>query len=281
MKFSVSCSFEYHLTAPETLVLNIRPSEGLGQTVLQERFTVLPGLDHCLLTCGPTGTRFDRLHTAQSGLYTIDYEAVVETRTSKFRAMELVDHGPESFDVSLFGYLYPSRYCQCDRLGNVAHDLFGNVTNAEEKVRAVVAWLSSRLAYIGGTTNSSTSAVDTVLERVGVCRDFAHLGIALCRALNIPARYVTGYAHQVQPPDFHACFETWIGGQWLFWDATGLASPDGFVRIGTGRDAADCAICTSFGILQLQSQHVTCKAMEETYQKMSAAELAAESVCLG
>lgn len=87
--------------------------------------------------------------------------------------------------------------------------------------------------------------------------------------MSIPARYFTGYAHDLQLPDFHACFETWVGGRWLFWDATGLASPDGVVQIGMGRDASDCSVCTSFGPLQLLNQDVQCHVLNPHYRKLT------------
>jgi len=177
-------------------------------------------------------------------------------------------------------YLYPSRYCESDRLGLLTFESFGHLESPEEKVRAVVEWISMRISYISGSTHGSTSAVDSLVDRAGVCRDFAHLGIALCRAMNIPSRYVTGYAHDLQPPDFHACFETWIGGRWLFWDATRLASPDGIVRIATGRDAADCSVCTAFGGMQLLSQFVECRVLDAGYEKMTPEELESEVVSL-
>lgn len=96
-------------------------------------------------------------------------------------------------------------------------------------------------------------------QRTGVCRDFAHLGIAFCRALNIPARYFSGYAYQLQPPDFHACFEAYIGGRWLIFDATRLAHVNGLVRIGNGRDAADAAVASIFGRVRCRTMTVDCR----------------------
>lgn len=129
-------------------------------------------------------------------------------------------------------------------------------------------WIANHVSYVSGSTGTRTPAEDTLVERAGVCRDFAHLGIALCRAMSIPARYFTGYAFDLSPQDFHACFETFIGGRWLFWDASGMASPDGIVRIATGRDAADCAVCTAIGPLLLLRQEVTCTIHDRGYQKM-------------
>ena len=112
---------------------------------------------------------------------------------------------------------------------------------------AITDWIHDNVEYVRGSTNSETSAYDTVTQRVGVCRDFAHLGIALCRALNIPARYFTGYAYELEPPDIHACFECYIGGTWMVFDATRLAHLNGLVRIAAGRDAADTAVASVFG----------------------------------
>ena len=155
-------------------------------------------------------------------------------------------------------YLFPSRYCQSDRLSRLAWDLFGDIENPHEKVVAITDWIHENVEYLRGSTDSITSAYDTVTQRTGVCRDFAHLGIALCRALNIPARYFSGYAYQLEPPDFHACFECFIGGSWVVFDATRLAHLNGLVRIGTGRDAADAAVASIFGSASCTEMTVDC-----------------------
>lgn len=268
MNFSVSCLLEYYIPAPVTFLVSVRAHEGFGQKCISELLDLPPGLDHRVQTCPATGTRFDRLHADAPGNYQFRYSAEVEVTLHRFPAGELHDPGPEAFDTSIFPYLYPSRYCQTDRFEHLVLDLFSHATDPESRVRSVVDWLCTHLSYVGGSTNVGTSAVDTMVDRIGVCRDYAHLGIAFCRAMNIPARYFTGYAHYIQPPDFHACFETWIGGRWLLWDATGLSSPDGLVRIASGRDASDCSICTSFGALTLLRQEVFCNAIDPNYRKM-------------
>ncbi len=269
MQFKVSSILEYEVTTPVTFLLSIRARQGPGQQLGCENLQVPPGLEHSIETCGATGTSFDRLHASRTGLYEIRYEATVEVRRDEFPAGSLIDAGPSSFQAPVLPFLYPSRYCQSDRLGRLTFDMFGNLATPEAKVRAVVEWIAGRISYVSGSTDTGTSAVDSLVERAGVCRDFAHLGIALCRAMNIPSRYFTGYAFDLNPPDFHACFETWIGGRWLFWDATGLASPDGVVRIGTGRDASDCSVCTAFGPLALLRQEVYCEALDRPYQKLT------------
>ena len=277
MNFLLSSELEYAVTQPVTFLLSVRARECAGQRVVNEHFTISHAVNHVLVRCEATGTRFDRLHAEQSGNYVIRYEAEVEVTPTMFPACSLVAGGPETFGLEVLPYLYPSRYCQSDRIGRLSSDLVSHIALPEDQVRAIVDWISSRVSYVSGSTSVATSALDTLVERAGVCRDFAHLGIALCRAMNIPARYFTGYAHELEPPDFHACFETWIGGRWLFWDATGLASPDGVVQIGMGRDASDCSVCTSFGPLQLVRQEVSCRATDPNYRKLTPADLSKTS----
>ncbi|MDZ4151946.1 transglutaminase family protein, partial [Methylicorpusculum sp.] len=108
-----------------------------------------------------------------------------------------------------------------------------------------------------GSSDSQTSAYDTATQRAGVCRDFAHLAIAFCRALNIPARFVSAYAYQLDPPDFHACFEAYLGNRWYLFDPTRRAPLDGIIRISTGRDAADVSFVTFFGAVQLNRMNIS------------------------
>lgn len=279
-RFNIASELEYSASQPVTFLLNIRAQENHLQRVVSERFTVTGGVPHQVHVCAGTGNRFDQISLEVPGIYEIRYQAEVEVRVERMDGRMLPETDAAHFDLELLSYLYPSRYCQSDRLGDLTASEFSSPTTPYEKVQAVCDWISTHVSYMSGSTHASTSAVDTLVERAGVCRDFAHLGIALCRAMNIPARYFTGYAHELEPPDFHACFETWIGGRWLVWDPTGLASPDGLVRIGTGRDAAEVSICTAFGSLELQRQTVSCTAVDPRYQKMSPGEIREQAVSL-
>jgi transglutaminase-like putative cysteine protease len=176
-------------------------------------------------------------------------------------------------------FLYPSRYCQSDKLGRLAFSKFGQIKNPFEKVTAISEWIHQNVQYLSGTTNWQTSAYDTVAERAGVCRDFAHLGIALCRALNIPARYFAGYAHQLTRPDFHACFEAYIGRCWLLFDPTRLAPLNGLVRIATGRDAADASVATIFGPTRSASVQVSCEVLDGAFKPVAAVEVRNGGIC--
>ena len=279
MRFRVRCELDYSAESPVVFLLNVRAQDNGCQKVIEESFTITPNLPHTLLECPVTNNRFERIEAEVPGVYHITYEAVVESRMHKMPAADLVEASPSTFGLDVLPFIYPSRYSQSDRMGRLASDHFGNESSDVETVQAIVRWIAHHISYVSGSTNANTSSVDTLVERAGVCRDFAHLGIAFCRALNIPARYCTGYAFELEPPDFHAVFETWIGGRWILWDATGLASPDGVVRIGTGRDAADVSVCTAFGNLTLERQFVECHSLDPDYRKMTDEELSTTVVC--
>lgn len=269
----MKCELDYEAEAAVVFLLNVRAQHNELQRVVEESFSISPQMPHTLLTCGVTQNRFDRITAEIPATYHIVYEAVVELALEKIPVHDLPETTHEDFGLEQMPYLYPSRYCQSDRLGSLTADQFGNIETPVQKVQAITQWISQHIAYTTGSTNVNTSSMDTLVDYVGVCRDFAHLGIALCRAVNIPARYFTGYAFELEPPDFHACFETWIGGRWLLWDATGLASPDSVVRIGTGRDAADVSVCTSFGSLRSKNQKVICEHLGHSLKKMSREDL--------
>ncbi len=259
MRFQVSGHLEYTVTFPSTLIFNVHAQRNSGQTILDERFSVEPyvKVEEFVLENG--GSRFVRLETGRKKQLVIDYAATVECAFEVVPAGRIDATPVAEMDRKAIPFLFPSRYCQSDRLGRLAWHLFGQISNPYEKVIAVVDWIHANVEYVRGSTNSETSAYDTVTQRTGVCRDFAHLGIALCRALTIPSRYFSGYAYQLDPPDFHACFESYIGGRWLVFDATRLAPLNGLVRIGTGRDAADAAVASIFGRVQSTAVKVDCQ----------------------
>ena len=141
-----------------------------------------------------------------------------------------------------------------------ARRTFGDLPGGYQRVNAICNWIRDHVDYISGSSDALTSAFDTVTERAGVCRDFAHLAIALCRALGIPARYVSAYAWRLSPPDFHAVIEAYLQGPtgpgWYLFDPTRMSAPDGLVRIGIGRDAAEVAFCTVYGQMEAEKPEV-------------------------
>src|SRR4029077_16027786 len=160
-------------------------------------------------------------------------------------------------------YLNPSRYCESDRLSAFAMAEFGRLDRGYLRVDAIRDWTHEHLRYQSGSTNTSTTACDVLIQRTGVCRDYAHLAIALCRALCIPARYVSGYAVALEPPDFHGFFEAYLGDRWYLFDATRLAPVEGLVRIGMGRDAADVPFATIIGAATLEKKIVSAQELTE------------------
>ena len=172
----------------------------------------------------------------------------------------------------VIGYIYPSRYCQSDRLVKMAINEFGQLWQGHSRVQAIQEWVRRHVSFTSNTSNSNTSAVDTLIEQVGVCRDFAHLMIALCRAVNIPARFATGTDYGADPvlgpPDFHAYVEVYLGDRWYIFDPSGTAIPMAFVRFGTGRDAADVAFATIFGGVRSQAPAIRAWAVEDLARGM-------------
>ena len=170
-------------------------------------------------------------------------------------------------------YIYPSRYCQSDRLQQVARAEFGAMQPGYWRVRAIQDWVQKRTRFLSGSSNATTSAVDTLIEQVGVCRDFTHLMIAICRALNIPARFVTGIDYgsdpSFGPTDFHAYVEAFLGGRWYLFDPTGMTVPMGLIRLGTGRDAADVSIATIFGAVRSSAPLIGIEAVEDKVNNLA------------
>lgn len=278
--FRVRCTLEYEVRSPATLLFNFRVRSSPAQRLRSESLSITPPMESELIVTEPDFNRFDRVKISDDIGLTLRYEAEVEAGFQFLESDCLRKVSPAHLDQTHLQYLLPSRYCQSDRLGRFAWQKFGTITAAYDQVLAITKWIRENVEYIPGTTNSATSAYDTVTQCEGVCRDFAHLGIALCRALTIPARYFTGYAFRLDPPDFHACFEAFIGGYWVLFDATRLAAPNGLVRIGSGRDAADVSVCTAFGLARPAAQEVVCEFPEGEFQPLTEDEMNSIAISL-
>ena len=267
MKFQVFSELRYQVYAPTTFIFSIQASRTHSQTVIDEKLTSEPFFPLEEIAAAVGETRFIRLQVNEKTEFTIRYEATVGLHYNIIHQRDLLNTVPvNKLDADVIPYLFPSRYCQSDKLQKLANKEFGNIANAYAKVSAINEWIYNNVEYTGGITNSSTSAHDTLTERVGVCRDFAHIGITLCRALSIPARYFTGYAYNINPPDFHACFEAFIGGEWIFFDPTKLVPANGLVKIANGRDAADAAVASIFGNAICTSMTVKCECTDPGFK---------------
>ncbi|MDB4904148.1 MAG: Transglutaminase-like superfamily protein [Mucilaginibacter sp.] len=266
MKFNVFTEMEYTANSAGTLILNIHALRTPHQTVINETFNIDPYIKVEELQSAQNENRLIKFEIEQGCSITVSYKATVDTSYEIKNYEELEEIPVAKMDTAVFPYLYPSRYCQSDKLYRLASNLFGHIINPFEKVITLTDWIHKNVQYLSGVTNSQTSAFDTVTEQSGVCRDFAHLGIALCRALTIPARYFTGYAWQLKPADFHACFEAYIGNEWILFDATKLVPLNGLVKIASGRDAADTAIANIFGNVLFTSMNVGCELADKGFE---------------
>jgi transglutaminase-like putative cysteine protease len=177
-----------------------------------------------------------RLHEliSEAGRMTVDYSAEVVGQS---------EPAPVD-DLDLVVYLRPSRYCESDVLTPTARSEFWGLSG-QVLLSAVGSWVRDRLSYVPGSSRVTDGAVGTLLARQGVCRDYAHLVIALLRGIDVPARMAAVYAPGLSPMDFHAVAEAYIDGRWQIVDATGLAPRQSLLRISTGRDAADIAFLTN------------------------------------
>ncbi len=266
MKFNVLTEMEYTARSPGTIILNIHALRTPHQTVINETLTIEPYIKVEELIAAQSENRLIRFEIEGASSIKVTYKATIDNFCEIKDYTEIQEVPVAKMDTAVLPYLYPSRYCQSDRLYRLANNLFGHIINPFEKVATLTNWIHKNVEYLSGNTNAQTSAYDTVTAQTGVCRDFAHLGIALCRALTIPARYFTGYAWQLKPADFHACFEAYIGDAWVLFDATKLVPLNGLIKIASGRDAADTAIANIFGDVTFTSMLVSCELADEGFE---------------
>jgi transglutaminase-like putative cysteine protease len=279
MPFQIHAELHYQVLQRSTVLLNLHALATGNQTLSHEYLQITPGVAWEELPLETSGeNRYIRLDTGNAMQLDIAYSVAAETKHEMVSHQALHDLSVSQFHRSALPFLFPSRYCQSDRLGKLAWKEFGGIGHPYDQAVAIADWIFENIDYLSGSTDAGTSAFDTVTQRAGVCRDFAHLGIALCRALSIPARYFTGYACNMQPPDFHACFEACIGNRWIIFDPTRLAALNGLVRIATGRDAADASVATIFGKLTLTGMAISCTSPD--FQPLGPADLAGQAIVL-
>ena len=249
LEFSIALSYEIDPPGCD-FIFSVHAAQTAHQFLVSESLGLSQNLPSVLYTDPVTHTRFLRLK-AFAGPLTVRYDATVDLDHHTAQPAQLGEVAVANLPGAVLPYIYPSRYCQSDRLQRLAVKEFGQLTQGYSRVQAIRDWVLNRVTFLSNSSTGNTSAVDTLVEEVGVCRDFAHLMIALCRAVNIPARFVTGIDYgsdpALGPTDFHAYVEVYVGNRWYIFDPSGVAIPMGFVRFGTGRDAADSAFATLFG----------------------------------
>ena len=247
---TIDLLLDYDVIHPAHFLFNIEAAFDEGHRVVTERLSITPSVKVRTFFDERNGNRFVRLD-APRGMLSVNYHATVE-----LISLPVPLHLDEALVTQVpddaLRYLMPSRYCESDILSRVAQQLFGHLPRGMSRVKAIENWIHESIAYLPGFSKSTTTSQEVFVQRAGVCRDFAHLGITFCRALNIPARLVVGYVHFEEPPqDFHAVFEAWLDHEWVVFDPTKMAPIDRLVRVGTGRDAKDVAFATIFGGVQM------------------------------
>ncbi len=249
--FHIDCELQYDVTQGTLFLLNIAAPSTDSQHVCAETITTTPDIAVDQLTAAGSPNRLIRFN-APPGPLNIRYLANVDVlRALPDPAAREVPVG--ELPAEVLPYLVASRYCESDILFPVACHEFGHMRPGYARVQSICEWIRQNIEYKVGTSHALSTARDALEAKTGVCRDFAHIAIAFCRALNIPARFVTGYAKYADPPpDFHAVFEVYLDGAWYLFDPTELSPVADMVRIGMGRDASEVAFATFFGAARLR-----------------------------
>ncbi len=250
MILEARCQLSLEASAPVPAIFMLRPRSGWGQWVMREEYICEPHLPMVEYT-DDFGNLCQRV-MLPAGPLSLAASCVVDTsdtidvrRDAEFVPVELV---PDP----ILKFLLASRYCQSDQLIDLAQSIAGHLAPGYRQAEAITTWIHRNITYQYGASNASTSALETANSRHGVCRDMAHLGISLCRALSIPARFVSGFLHELDPMDLHAWFEAYVGTRWYTFDATQAAAKGNRIAIAYGRDAADVALLTQFGPISLR-----------------------------
>jgi transglutaminase-like putative cysteine protease len=252
----IGCDLTYSVINPTSFLFNVAAARTAHQIISEETLQLNPNIQYEASSLGVEDIQVYRL-TVEACDFQLQYRAKVDLHPEIYTTSGIVETGYAQLPNEVLPYLNPSRYCESDRLTHFALRTFGNIPPGFSRVTAICDWIYSNINYQLGSTGESTTACDVLIQRIGVCRDFANVAIALCRALCIPARYVSGYAIALQPPDFHGFFEAYLGSRWYLFDATRMAPIEGFVRIATGRDAADASFAIIIGEATLTSMSVS------------------------
>lgn len=255
MQIKVGCEFHYEAAWDTPAVMQVQPHPDaveLGQRVLRETWESTPPLnmhsfsDFYRNTC-------QRL-VLPAGQQVLRYDAIVEVSGQEDDvALDAKQLPVEALPDDVLHFTLPSRYCLSDVLSDLAWQLFGALEPGWGRVQAICDWTQGNIRFQYGTSNPLTTAADVCAQGVGVCRDFAHLAISFCRALNIPARYAYGYLPDIgvpapdAPMDFCAWMEVYLGGRWYTFDPRNNQFRIGRVLVGRGRDALDVAMVTTYG----------------------------------
>ncbi len=246
LRIEIGCEMTYDVRQQTVILFQIAAASTRHQQVLSQRLDFSPLLNVETFRPGADGNYLHRV-VVNPCFLRVQYSASMAMTPEVESVTEVGETMMSQIPPDVLTYLNPSRYCESDLLARFAFEEFGNLYRGYSRVQAICDWVFDHLDYAPGSTIGTTTAADVLLQRTGVCRDYAHLAITLCRGVGIPARYVAGYAVDLQPPDFHGFMEAFLAGRWYLFDPTRLSRIRGLVRIGVGRDAADVSFATLNG----------------------------------
>lgn len=245
MWLNASCLLEFRISVPTPFLLMLRPRSGQQQWITREEYFLSPNIPAVEFT-DLFGNLCQRL-VAPAGYFSVrtsvDIETADESDTCPGAPFVIVQHLPDN----VLPFLYPSRYCESDRFTKMAEEIVTGHEPGYDQCSAIIDYIRRTIKYTPGMGQKIISAMEVNQLKTGVCRDLAHLGIACCRALSIPARMVVGYLEGLTPMDLHAWFEAYVGNRWYTFDPVLSNLKRGRIAIAFGRDAADVAIYTQFG----------------------------------
>lgn len=245
MWINATCSLDFRISEPSPFLFMLRPRSGWHQWVGSEEYILDPSVPVVEFT-DPFGNLCQRL-VAQPGLFSVRTAVKVECAEASDAAPGAPFIEVQQLPDNTLPFLLPSRYCESDRFNQMAASIVADKIPGYDQCAAIVDYIRRTTRYTPGEGADIISATEVNQRSDAVCRDLAHLGIACCRALSIPARMVVGYLENLEPMDLHAWFEAYVGGRWYAFDPTHDHLLGGRIAIAYGRDAADVAIYTQFG----------------------------------
>jgi transglutaminase-like putative cysteine protease len=244
MRVRIEAELDYHFPQAADVLLEMEAARLPDQKLVEDRLTV--GTATALTPVAGHDGIGRRTWTRGEGRFTARYTATVDVEREQVDLSSKKIVPLRELPGEAIQYLWPSRYCQSEKLQDFARGEFAGLEGGA-RVEAMARWTQDNLDYQPGCSDSATTAHDSFQQRKGICRDFAHVMICFARAMDVPARMVSAYAWGLEPPDFHAVVEVYLDGGWQLVDPTGLAPVVGLVRIGVGRDATDISFMTVFG----------------------------------
>lgn len=254
MKINIHSNIDYYFDRPTDVLLQLEAANIPEQTI-EKAHIEISECDHFARV--PAHDMIgDRIWLRVQGRLTVDYRSTVSINRILSDCRDLIKVPPHQLPGETIQYLLPSRYCPSDQFQNFVEAEFGTIEGGT-MVTAIRDWVHGHFSYVPGVSSSETTALETFVRRQGICRDYAHVVITMVRASGIPARMASVYAVGVEPQDFHAVAEVFLGGEWHLVDATRMAKESGMAKIGVGRDAADVAFLTAYGQAHMNDQSVS------------------------